>query len=123
MPLKYISSFLFLLLSLHATSQTTIQTNNFETPRPIFFGGGIVLGGSSSSFQLGLNPELVKTYNKLLILIELKKKKTENDIQEALYTAMSYGKTSQFYKKYPNHEGFNSLIRDVCIKLSLLENF
>jgi hypothetical protein len=68
MPLKYISSFLFLLLSLHANSQTTIQTNNFETPRPIFFGGGIVLGGSSSSFQLGLNPELVKTYNQYIDL-------------------------------------------------------
>lgn len=68
MPFKYISSFLFLLLSLSVSAQNTIQTNNLETPSPIFFGGGIVLGGSSSSFQLGLNPELVKTYNQYIDL-------------------------------------------------------
>lgn len=66
MSIKYIVSFLFFLLSLSASAQTTLQTNHFETPNPLFFGGGIVLGGSSNSFQLGLNPELVKTYNQYL---------------------------------------------------------
>ena len=68
MPFKYFSCALFFLLSLHATSQNTIQTNQFETPSPLFFGGGIVLGGNSNSFQLGLNPELVKTYNQYIDL-------------------------------------------------------
>ena len=40
-----------------------IQTNKIETPSPIFFGGGIVLGGGTGSFQFGLNPELVKSLN------------------------------------------------------------
>ena len=56
------------MICLSASAQTTIQTNNLETPSPIFFGGGIVLGGSANSFQLGLNPELVKSYNQYIDL-------------------------------------------------------
>jgi hypothetical protein len=68
MSFKYITSALFLLLSLPTIAQTTIQTNNIETPNPVFFGGGIVLGGGAGSFQLGLNPELVKSYNQYIDL-------------------------------------------------------
>lgn len=42
---------------------TTIITNKDLTTSPTYFGGGIVLGGGQGSFQLGLNPELVKSYN------------------------------------------------------------
>ena len=45
-------------------SQTkTVITNADLNPTPIFFGGGLVLGGGTGSFQIGLNPELVKSYN------------------------------------------------------------
>ena len=50
-----------------ATAQTIIQTNKFfEEEKPILFGGGLLLGGSSNSFQFGVNPELLKSYNKYL---------------------------------------------------------
>ncbi len=42
---------------------TTITTVPELNPQPVYFGGGIVLGGGAGSFQLGLNPELVKSYN------------------------------------------------------------
>ena len=43
-------------------------TNADLNPSPIFFGGGLVLGGGSGSFQIGLNPELVKSYNEYIDL-------------------------------------------------------
>jgi len=46
----------------------TVITNADLSPSPIFFGGGIVLGGGSGSFQIGLNPELVKSYNEYIDL-------------------------------------------------------
>ena len=50
-------------------SQTkTVVTNADLNPSPIFFGGGLVLGGGSGSFQIGLNPELVKSYNEYIDL-------------------------------------------------------
>lgn len=46
------------------TAQTIIETTKLSNnDKPIYFGGGIVLGGGSGSFQLGLNPELIKSYN------------------------------------------------------------
>lgn len=41
---------------------TTVTTNSNLNPKPIYFGGGIVLGGGAGSFQIGLNPELIKSY-------------------------------------------------------------
>jgi hypothetical protein len=42
----------------------TIQTTKLMEPeKPLMIGGGLVLGGGTGSFQIGLNPELVKSYN------------------------------------------------------------
>ena len=42
----------------------TIQTTKLMEPeKPLMLGGGLVLGGGTGSFQIGLNPELVKSYN------------------------------------------------------------
>jgi len=41
----------------------TVVTIKDIAPNPTYFGGGIVLGGGAGSFQIGLNPELVKSYN------------------------------------------------------------
>jgi len=50
-----------------AQAQNTIQTQKvLEEEKPILFGGGLLLGGGSNSFQLGLNPELLKSYNKYI---------------------------------------------------------
>ena len=68
MSLKYFISPLFLFFSFSTMAQNTIQTNRIDVPSPLFFGGGIVLGGGSGSFQLGLNPELVKTVNQYIDL-------------------------------------------------------
>lgn len=46
----------------------TVITNDDLNPTPIFFGGGLVLGGGTGSFQIGLNPELVKSYNEYIDL-------------------------------------------------------
>lgn len=45
------------------TQNTTVKTISNLYPQPVFIGGGIILGGGSGSFQVGLNPELVKSYN------------------------------------------------------------
>ena len=62
-----IRKIIFMLLVLFAlqkaNSQTTIVTSPELNPKPIFFGGGLVLGGGTGTFQIGLNPELVKRYN------------------------------------------------------------
>ncbi len=55
-------SFIFNVLICNAQDKTVI-TNKDLLPSPTYFGGGIVLGGGAGSFQLGLNPELVKSYN------------------------------------------------------------
>ena len=55
-----------ILLYASANAQiTTVTTLANLNPQPVFFGGGIILGGGSGSFQAGLNPELVKSYNKI----------------------------------------------------------
>jgi hypothetical protein len=58
---------LFVLISQLSIGQT-ITTVPEINPKPIYFGGGIVLGGGSGSFQLGLNPELVKSYSQYIDL-------------------------------------------------------
>ncbi len=57
----------FTLISHLAQAQNIIQTQKvLEEEKPILFGGGLLLGGGSNSFQLGLNPELLKSYNKYI---------------------------------------------------------
>jgi len=56
-----------ILISHLAQAQNIIQTQKvLEEEKPILFGGGLLLGGGSNSFQLGLNPELLKSYNKYI---------------------------------------------------------
>ncbi len=56
-----------LIISHTAQAQNIIQTQKvLEEEKPILFGGGLLLGGGSNSFQLGLNPELLKSYNKYI---------------------------------------------------------
>lgn len=60
---------LSLLFTLQSFSQNkTVVTNADLNPSPLFFGGGLVLGGGTGSFQIGLNPELVKSYNEYIDL-------------------------------------------------------
>ncbi len=57
----------FTLISHFAQAQNIIQTQKvLEEEKPILFGGGLLLGGGNNSFQLGLNPELLKSYNKYI---------------------------------------------------------
>lgn len=57
----------FTLISHLAQAQNIIQTQKIlEEEKPILFGGGLLLGGGSNSFQLGINPELLKSYNKYI---------------------------------------------------------
>ena len=57
----------FTLISHLAQAQNIIQTQKvLEEEKPILFGGGLLLGGGNNSFQLGLNPELLKSYNKYI---------------------------------------------------------
>jgi len=57
----------FTLISHLVQAQNIIQTQKvLEEEKPILFGGGLLLGGGSNSFQLGLNPELLKSYNKYI---------------------------------------------------------
>ena len=54
-------------LSNLAQAQNIIQTQKvLEEEKPILFGGGLLLGGGNNYFQLGLNPELLKSYNKYI---------------------------------------------------------
>jgi hypothetical protein len=60
---------IFTIISCLCFSQTsTITTNTYLNPSPTYLGGGIVLGGGAGSFQIGLNPELVKSYNEYIDL-------------------------------------------------------
>ena len=52
----------------NANSQNTMVTLQDLNPKPVFFGGGLVLGGGTGTFQIGLNPELVKSYNEYVDL-------------------------------------------------------
>lgn len=63
--MKQVLRFIILFVALNLNAQiTTIQTNKLMEPeRPWMIGGGLVLGGGSGSFQIGINPEMVKSYN------------------------------------------------------------
>ena len=66
---KYTVLCLFTFLYVSSIAQnTTVTTQPILNPQPVFFGGGIVLGGGSGSFQIGLNPEMVKSYNQYIDL-------------------------------------------------------
>ncbi len=60
--ISFLTIFIFICL-LGISQTTTVNTNTNLTSSPTYFGGGVVLGGGAGSFQLGLNPELVKSYN------------------------------------------------------------
>lgn len=63
--MKQFLSLIILFTALNVNAQNnTIQTSKLMEPeRPLMIGGGLVLGGGTGSFQIGLNPELVKSYN------------------------------------------------------------
>lgn len=52
----------------NVNAQTTIVTSPQLNRKPVYFGGGLVLGGGTGSFQIGLNPELIKSYNQYVDL-------------------------------------------------------
>jgi len=66
MHLKNIILSTFILFSFVAKAQTTITTNKILDKKPIFVGGGLVLGGGANSFQMGLNPEIIKSFTPYL---------------------------------------------------------
>jgi len=68
--MKQFVTFAILLVALNVCAQnTTIQTTKLLEPeKPWMIGGGLVLGGGTGSFQIGLNPELVKSYNEYVDL-------------------------------------------------------
>jgi hypothetical protein len=69
MLLRKITLLLLVIISVKAGAQTIIQTNKIvQEEKPVYLGGGIVLGGGSGSFQLGLNPELIQSYNQYIDL-------------------------------------------------------
>ena len=55
-----------ILFSFAAQGQTTITTNKILDKKPVFVGGGLVLGGGAHSFQMGLNPEIIKSFTPYL---------------------------------------------------------
>lgn len=58
----------FILIAFASQAQTTVTTTKLIEQRPVLLGGGIVVGGGSGSFQIGLNPELLKSYNEYIDL-------------------------------------------------------
>ncbi|MEY4057624.1 MAG: hypothetical protein EBU05_05140 [Chitinophagia bacterium] len=66
MYLKNIFLNTLILFSITAQSQTTITTNKILDKKPVFVGGGLLLGGGAHSFQMGLNPEIIKSFTPYL---------------------------------------------------------
>ena len=66
MHLKNIILATIILFSITAQAQTTITTNKILDKKPVFVGGGLVLGGGAHSFQMGLNPEIIKSFTPYL---------------------------------------------------------
>jgi hypothetical protein len=60
----FVAQFLFGGNAIQA--QTILKTSPVMSEAPTFIGGGIVIGGGSHQFQIGLNPEMVKSYNQYL---------------------------------------------------------
>lgn len=98
----------FFFISLCFISQIalgqTIVTVPDLTPKPVYFGGGIVLGGGSGSFQLGLNPELVKSYNHYIDL------GAAVNLYYASYRSTS-GITGDSYKSNNTQLGLGAFVR------------
>jgi hypothetical protein len=65
MSIKHFLILFLLGITVQSTAQNTvIETSKLVAPeKPWMLGGGLVLGGGTGSFQIGLNPELVKSYN------------------------------------------------------------
>ena len=89
---------IFALIAYLSFSQTTtITTNANLNPKPTYFGGGIVLGGGAGSFQIGLNPELIKSYTEHIDLGVAMNLYYSSYRSTSLITADSYKSTnSQF---------------------------
>jgi len=66
MHLKNIILATIILFSITAQAQTTITTNKILDKKPVYVGGGLVLGGGAHSFQMGLNPEIIKSFTPYL---------------------------------------------------------
>ena len=66
MHLKKIILAAFILFSITVQAQTTITTNAILDKKPVFVGGGLLLGGGAHSFQMGLNPEIIKSFTPYL---------------------------------------------------------
>jgi hypothetical protein len=62
---KFLPLFLFLLFleSISIDAQTIVKSSPVGNVANTFVGGGIVIGGGAHNFQIGLNPEFVKSYN------------------------------------------------------------
>lgn len=69
MSIKQLLLTALLFIFMHSNAQNTIKTSPLlQEDKPVLFGGGIIIGGSSNSFQFGVNPELLKSYNKYIDL-------------------------------------------------------
>ena len=64
---KVIALLGFIFISPFSQAQNVVETHKiFEAEKPMLFGGGLLLAGGSNSFQFGVNPELLKSYNSYL---------------------------------------------------------
>ena len=88
----------------------TVITNTDLNPSPLFFGGGIVLGGGSGSFQIGLNPELVKSYNEYIDL------GAAVNLYYASYRSTNMDNSTLSYKSNNTQFGLGGFVRAWPIK-------
>jgi hypothetical protein len=92
-------------------SQTkTVVTNADLNPTPIFFGGVLVLGGGTGSFQIGLNPELVKSYNEYIDL------GAAVNLYYASYRSSNMDNSTMSYKSNNTQFGLGGFVRAWPIK-------
>lgn len=68
MNLKSLAVSFCILIAIASNAQTIVTNKKLIEPRPVLLGGGIVVGGGAGSFQIGLNPELLKSYNEYIDL-------------------------------------------------------
>ena len=88
----------------------TVITNADLNPTPIFFGGGLVLGGGTGSFQIGLNPELVKSYNEYIDL------GAAVNLYYASYRSTNMDNSTLSYKSNNTQFGLGGFVRAWPIK-------